>query len=130
MEALSIQGNITQEKFLTALRQRENQRTTASRIRALRDKLRNGSNTIVTVTEEAGYKVDLTDRKSIEKAILHNNTEKFSQSFHTVLYNSPLKEKFGFKGLTTASQSVLAGSYDDTNLDPYIKEILHQWQMP
>jgi len=66
---------------------------------------------MVTTQDAQGNKVELTNQKEMEKAILESNHKKFLQSTHTPSYQSPLKEEFGFKGLTTASQAVLAGIY-------------------
>jgi len=67
----------------------------------------------------------------MEQAILNSNKEKFSQSAHTPFYLSPLKDEFGFKGLTAAAQATLAGLYESNHdIDVRILEVLAQWQMP
>jgi len=44
---------------------------------------------------------------------------------------SPLKEEFGFKGLTPAAQATLAGLYDSNHdLDSRILDVITQWQKP
>jgi hypothetical protein len=60
--------------------------------------------------------VDPTDKYDIEQAILHNNEEKYKQSFHTPFFCFPLSTLFGFKGLFKASQQVLNGTSDNTDL--------------
>jgi hypothetical protein len=43
----------------------------------------------------------------------------------------PLREDFGFKGLTTAVQAVLGGVYEPSDqVDPYTREVLQELQMP
>lgn len=65
----------------------------------------------------------------MEKAILANNHQKFLQSSHTPFY--PLKEEFGFKGLSSSSQATLAGLYDSNHdIDERILKVIAQWQMP
>jgi hypothetical protein len=86
---------------------------------------------MVTIQNPDGSRKDVTNRLEIEQAILRNNYDKFSQSFHTLFYCSPLKEAFGFQGLSTAAQAVLAGVYDtDLLLDQFIWDVLAQWEKP
>jgi len=127
--ALAEKGNLTQSKMLADLRRREAQRTTARKLKYLRGKLRTGSTTIVTVTNDDGKTREITDKAEMERAILHSNNKKFSQSTHTPFYQSPLREAFGFKGLSTASQAVLAGVYDPPDkLNAYILDVLEEWK--
>jgi len=107
-EALAEEGKVDKEKTLKALREREQQRTTARKIRFLQGKIRTGSTTLVSITDADGQKRDITEKVAIERAILDSNKKKFSQSVHTPFYQTPLKETFGFKGLTTAAQATLA----------------------
>jgi len=130
-EALAQKGATTQEKMLKALREREKQRQTARKIRYLQGKLRSGSTTMVSTTDSEGNKVDITDQEGIEKAILKCNEAKFRQSTHTPFYKNPLKDDFGFKGLTSQAQAALAGLYEPSQeLDPKILDVIAQWQIP
>jgi hypothetical protein len=130
-EALAEQGNSDKEKMLKALRSREQQRATARKIKFLRGKIRTNSTTLVTVTDADGTKINITQREAIEKAILDNNHKKFRQSASTPFYMFPLKEEFGFKGLTPAAQVTLAGLYDSNHdLDSRILDVITQWQKP
>ncbi len=106
-EAMAQKGDSTKEKMIKALREREAQHNSARKIRYLQGKLRSGSTTLVTTTDPEGNKVDITDQQEMEKAILDNNRQTFSQSIHTPFYQSPLKEEFGFKGLTSTAQAAL-----------------------
>jgi hypothetical protein len=110
--ALAEKGNSEKDKILKALRHREQQRSTAKKIKYLRGKIRTGSTTIVTTTNANGNKNDITNKTEMEQAILNSNKEKFSQSAHTPFYLSPLKDEFGFKGLTAAAQATLTGLYE------------------
>jgi len=94
-EAIAASGNTSQEKALKALREREAQRNKARKIRYLRGKIHSGSTTMVTTQDEQGNKVELTNQKDMEKAILESNHKKFLQSAHTPFHQSPLKEEFG-----------------------------------
>lgn len=130
-EALAAQGDTKKEKILKALREREQQRSTARKIRSLQGKLRMGSITMVTITDSNGEKVDITDQQEIERVILDSNKQKFSQSAKTPFYLSPLKDEFGFKGLTYAAQATLAGVYDSNHeIDSRILDLIAQWQIP
>jgi len=130
-EAHLQRGNISQEKMLKALRAREAQCATARCIKFLRGKTKSGSTIMATVTAQNGVKKDITDRHKMESAILRNNAEKNSQSSHTPFCQDPLKQEFGLKGLTTASQAVLARIYDSNhNIAPYIMDVIQQCQIP
>ncbi len=130
-EALAEEGNTTKEKMLKVIRHREKQRTTARKIKFLRGKLKAGSTTMVTVQLSDGSSQDITGKQEIEEAILKNNQEKYQQSFHTPFLQSPLREAFGFKGLSSAAQAVLGGVYDTPeNVDPYTKAFIEELYMP
>jgi len=129
-EAMAQKGDSTKEKMIKALREREAQRNSARKIRYLQGKLHSGSTTLVTTTDPKGNKVDITDQQEMEKAILDNNRQKFSQSIHTPFYQSPLKEEFGFKGLTSTAQAALAGLYESHDLDARLLDVIAQWQIP
>ena len=116
--------------MLKVLRHREKQRSTARKIRFLRGKINNGSTTMVTVTE-GGHQKDLTTKHEIEQAIMANNMDKYQQSFHTPFMVSPLREAFGFKGLTTAAQAVLSGVYEiNYPIDQVTADFLRELEMP
>jgi hypothetical protein len=130
-EAIAKEGNATKEKTLKMLRERESQRNTARKLRLLRGKLKAGSTTMVTIEDADGNKVEITNQKDMELAILKNNHNKFLQSSNTPFYSSPLKEEFGFKGLTSSSQAALSGVYESNHdIDGRILELIAQWQMP
>jgi len=129
-DALAKNGDTTKEKMIKALRQREAQRVSARKIRYLQGKLRTGSTTLITTTDSEGNKVDITDQVELEKAILENNRQKFTQSAHTPFYQPPLREEFGFKGLTSTAQDALVGLYESDTLDKRILEVIAQWQIP
>jgi hypothetical protein len=131
VEALAVHGDIKKEKILKALREREQQRSTACKIRFLQGKLRMGSTTMVTVIGPNGERVDITDQQEIELAILDSNKQKFCQSAHTPFFLHPLKDEFGFKGLTSAAQATLACVYDSNHeIDSRILDLIAQWQIP
>jgi ABC-type branched-subunit amino acid transport system substrate-binding protein len=77
-KALATQGNRDKEKIIKALQEREQQRSTARKIRNLRGKTRMGSTTMVTVTDPNGEKMDIMNQKDMEKAIFESNKKKFS----------------------------------------------------
>jgi hypothetical protein len=130
-EALAEEGNTTKEKMLKVIRHREKQRTTARKIKFLRGKLKAGSTTMVTVQLSDGSSQDITGKQAIEEAILKNNQEKYQQSFHTPFLQSPLREAFGFKGLSSAAQAVLGGVYEPPeNVDRYTKAFIKELCMP
>jgi hypothetical protein len=128
--ALAEKGETDKEKVIQAIRQREQQRRTAKKIEYLQGKLRSGSTTMVTTLDSSGNLIDITNKKEIELAILESNKAKFLQSSHTPFYLPPLKDEFGFKGLTTAAQATLAGLYESNlNIDEMILNVIAQWQM-
>ena len=85
---------------------------------------------MVSTTDKEGNKRDITDQLELEKAILENNKQKFSQSSHTPFCQPPLKDEFGFKGLTSTAQAALAGLYESDSLDERMLEVIAQWQIP
>jgi hypothetical protein len=75
--------------------------------------------------------VDLTNKEDIERAIISNNEDKYKQSFHTPFLQPPLVSEFGFKGLTPASNLVLAGCYVPKEpIDPYAQDLITELKMP
>jgi hypothetical protein len=86
---------------------------------------------MVTTLDSSGNRIDITNKKEIELAILESNKAKFLQSSQTPFYLPPLKDGFGFKGLTTAAQATLAGLYESNlDIDEKILNVIAQWQMP
>jgi hypothetical protein len=86
---------------------------------------------MVTTQDKDGKPVYLTKQQDIELAILKNNKMKFLQSSQTPFYCSPLKEEFGFKGLTMVAQATLAGVYESNHsLDERTIQVIKQWQIP
>jgi len=129
-EALAEQGNKDKEKMLKALREREQQRHTAKKIRYLRGKVKSFSTSMVTTLDSEGNRVDITDQREMERAILEKNQKKFTQSAHTPFYLHPLKDEFSFKSLTLAAQTTLAGLYkSNQDIDSRILDVVAQWQM-
>jgi hypothetical protein len=130
-EAMAETGNSTQAQVLKVLRERENQRATARKIKYLQGTIRSGSTTMVTIIDQDGQRVDLTKQRDIELAILEHNNQKFTQSSGTPFYLPPLKDEFSFKGITGAAQATLAGVYESNHsLDERILEVIKQRQMP
>jgi hypothetical protein len=130
-EAIAAEGNLEKGKVLKEIRQRERQRDTAKKIRFLRGKVSTGSTTLVTVQDANGISVDLTNKEDIERAIISNNEDKCKQSFHTPFLQPPLVSEFGFKGLTPASNLVLAGCYVPKEpIDPYAQDLITELKMP
>ncbi len=85
---------------------------------------------MVTTLDSSGNRIDITNKKEIELAILESNKAKFLQASHTPFYLPPLKDEFGFKGLTTAAQATLAGLYDSNlDIDEKILNVIAQWQI-
>ena len=87
--ALAEKGETDKEKVIQALRQREQQWRTAKKIKYLQGKLRSGSTTMVTTLDSSGNRIDITNKKEIELAILESNKAKFLQSSHTPFYLPP-----------------------------------------
>jgi hypothetical protein len=130
-EAIAQEGSRSKEKILKDIRHRENQRSKLRKIRYLRGKINMGSKTIVTNQIDNGSFKDLKGKHKIKEAIFANNQAKYQQSFHTPFLQSPLREEFGFKGLTTASQAVLGGVYEtDSHIDQFMKAFIEELILP
>ena len=86
---------------------------------------------MVTITDDQGNSLDLTNKEDIERAIISNNEDKYKQSFHTPFLQPPLANDFGFKGLTPSAQQVLAGCYTPpVPIDPYVHDLILEWATP
>jgi len=130
-EACAIQGNTSKKKMIKQLQLREKQRSMARKIRFLQGKLRVGSTTLVTVQDAEGNTIELTTKQDIEKAIVKNNKDKFEQSFHTPFLQPPLSHLFGFKGLTSATQSVFAGVFEPSHeISHHVRDLREELQRP
>jgi hypothetical protein len=75
-EALAAEGNTDKEKILKTLRHHERQRSTAKKIRHLRGKTSTGSTTMVTIQDESGKWVGITNKEDIECAIMKKKQRK------------------------------------------------------
>jgi hypothetical protein len=70
---MSTLGDSKKASILKQFRHREAQRSTAKKIKFLRGKLTRNSTTIVTVKNEEGLSVNITDKCEMEKAIIASN---------------------------------------------------------
>jgi len=130
-EVLASKGNFDKVTMLKVLRHRESQRQSARKLRYLRGKINTGSTTMVSIPDGPDQWRDITEKKAIEHAILANNQEKFSQSFHTPFYQPPLTREFGFLSLTPSAQAVLDGFYEaPPNTPLHILDLLIELQTP
>jgi hypothetical protein len=129
--AIATQGNLKKSNILKQLRTREAQRSTARKIKYLRGKLIRNSTTMVSIKQNNGTSVDITDKRQMEKAIISSNKKKFQQSFGTPFYKHPYNQLFGYQGLTTASQQVLNGNFTPPiNASTYMKDFLSHLATP
>jgi hypothetical protein len=103
----------------------------ANKSRYLRGKTAMNSTTLLKIEGSDGSIKEFSTGKDIEEAILDCNLNKFKQSHHRPFYRFPLKQHFGFKGITMHSNAVLAGVYDTNFEIPTAKaEFLQALQMP
>jgi hypothetical protein len=131
VEALCAMGNVKKETTIKQIKEREQQRDTAKKIKYLQGKINTGSITTITIEDGKGSYIDIVGKEQVEKAIMANNEQKYKQSHHTPFFQFPLAGEFGFKGLTPASQAVLAALYESNHeIDSHVQGLLPQWQMP
>jgi len=123
---LAEQQNIEKANMLRQLREREHQRSVARKIRYLQGKLSRSSTTMVTSYDSEGNLFDITDKIKVEQAIMQSNEAKFKQSHHRPFFQLPLKREFGFKGLTSQTNRVLAGVYECRDDLPIAEQLLLQ----
>ncbi len=129
--AMASKGNQKKESIIKQLRLREQQRSTAKKIKFLRGKLNKTSTTMITVKLPDGTSEDITDKHNMEKQIIANNKRKFQTSFSTPFYNYPYNKLFGYKGLIRASQEVLDGTFPaPIDASCHIKDFLKHSVMP
>jgi hypothetical protein len=111
-EVLVDDQNAPKSRIVKQIKEMETQRSVAQKIWYIRGKTREGRTTLVTVEQPGGGTRDFVKQADIEREILRNNEEKFQQSHHRPFYKHPLKDHFGFKGLTQHSKRVLSGVYE------------------
>jgi hypothetical protein len=129
--AVAAKGDLKKETVIKHLRQREQQRSTAKKIKYLRGKLNRSSTTMVMVTNEDGTTMDIFDKNLMEKAIISSNKRKFRQSFGTPFYNAPYNRLFGYQGLTSSSQKTLMGTFKaPVNASSHMVNFLSHLVMP
>jgi hypothetical protein len=130
-EVIAEQGNQNKASIIKGIRQREKQRHTARKIRYLSWKVNNGSTTMVSVHNDLGQCIDLTNKEDIEQAIMKSNDTKYRQSSQTPFFQFPLASEFEFKGLTPAAQATLAGVYESNHpIDEYTQLVLTEMATP
>jgi hypothetical protein len=130
-EALASKGDFAKATILKVLCHREKQRQIACKLRYMRGKINTGSTTLVSIPDGPDQWKDITDKTEMEQAILANNRDKFSQSFHTPFYQPLLSNEFGFQSLTPAAQAVLNGFYEaPINTPPHVMDLLQELQTP
>ncbi len=76
-EAMAEQHS-QKEKIIRQLLHREEQRKVARKIRFLRGKFSKNSTTLVTTETPTGELQEITDKREMERAIMKNNEQKFS----------------------------------------------------
>jgi hypothetical protein len=122
---MATAGNLKQASVLKKLRHHKAQRSTATKIKFLRGKLTRNSTTIVTVKNDEGFSVDITDKHKMEKAIIASSKIKFQQSFATPFYKQLYNRLFGYKGLTKSSSQVLDGTFvPPANASSHMRDFL------
>jgi ribonuclease HI len=130
-EAWAEKLNTKKEIMVKTLKLRESQRSTARKIKWIRNKLSHGGTTVVTVQNNDGSSHDITEKHAMEAAIMEANEAKFQQSFHTPFMQPPLVNELGYQGLGPASKQILSGEYiPHTNINSFTTEYIRQLQTP
>jgi hypothetical protein len=128
---MAEEKNEPQAAILKALHERESQRSTARKIRYLRGKMSKSSTMMVMIKLVDGTKTDLTDKWDIKGANMQSNASNSPNLFSLHFYQPPFKQQFGFKGLATAAQAVLAGVYKTYHpLEHHIIKVLDHLETP
>lgn len=98
--------------IIKQLIEREQLRDMYRKLKYINKKANNLSTSYVTVKNENGEKVDITDRKEMEQAITEENRQKYHQIENTCPFiNEPLREQFGDYGIGPETDNVLQGTY-------------------
>jgi hypothetical protein len=108
-EAWAEKNNVNKSSMIKTLKKREEQRSTARKIKLIWGKLEHGSTTVVTIKNQDGTSSDITEKHAMELAIMEANENKYKQSFHTPFMIPPLDQHVGYRGLTNSAQQVLEG---------------------
>jgi hypothetical protein len=123
--AIAQDTTLTTTNVYKQLIKREEQRSSARRIKHTIGKLKVGGVTKVEVLNKKGEIEDIITKEGIEKACMVENDIKFLQTSETPLMKGQLAKDFGFDALTTAGQAVLDGHYHAPSTTPqYTRELL------
>ena len=110
-EARAAEGNLSKEQEIRNRLQIEEQRRNARIIRRVNGKLRSGSVTSVVAPDENGIWKEVTERRSMETALLDENRRRFTQASDTPFLQPPLLELVGALGTGPAAEDILRGTF-------------------
>lgn len=93
---------------------------------------KNRANSVTTVVSGEGpCYVEHTDKESVERAIMENNTTKFRLTENTPPMQDPLLSDLGYLADTDAAEQILAGTYEcPEGVDEYTRDFLQCLQRP
>jgi hypothetical protein len=128
-EARAAKKGTTVEAEQKALTHHARQKRQALRVKAVRNKLRQGGVIKLYTLNNDGTIRELTTKKEMEHACMIENEDRFSQSSDTPFMTQPLLSDFGYLADTAFTEQILQGTYQvPTDTDKYAALLLKELQ--
>jgi hypothetical protein len=130
-EACAQENKGNKEKVLRQLVQVEKQWATARRIKYIQGKLQRCSTFMVQEQDNTGTWQDVTEKATMEKAIMESTRRKYTSAFNSPFLTIPLVTEFGYLSNGAAAKVVLSGTYKVPSLiDHYTKQCIEYLKKP
>ena len=111
-EAQSLKGNKKKEQILREMLHLEAQRSIFRRIKLINGGKQNLGTTFVEIEKPDGTIEQITNKKEMETAIIHENRKKYHQTENSCPFHvNPLRQDFGDFGEGPGSNAVAKGEY-------------------
>jgi hypothetical protein len=129
-EAQSINGHIRKEKILRQLIILEHQRAMLRKIKFVLGKVRQGVTAIESPNQLGDWELQTT-KELIEIGCINENKRRFTQANGTPPVHQDQVELIGWMADTpVATEILMKGSSDSTNLHPSIRKMTKYFEMP
>ena len=130
-EARALEGNTSLATEIRNMTIRENQRTTARRIKSTLGKNHRTGTSKIEITEPNGTITEVTHPKQMVKHIIQENRSKYNQNGKCPLFAKKLMEDLGLLGDGPEIEKVLDGTYEPPPDTPWAtRRWLQQMSIP
>ena len=113
VEAIANRDNIPKESALKRMKETEKMRAKSRRLRYLRRRAK-GDEVVKIFTSHSGTKVEVTEKADMERAIMQENSSRFSQNWETPFLSEPLLSEIGLTGTSKAATEIIDSNYHVT----------------